>query len=186
MGFQYTEFRRFPCFAKIMYIAYCGCSISKFILFPSPFTYIIQFKCDCAAQLIAIYTSNNAIYMKCNINSKYSSKCWNCVWKTHKNCVFLIRYICSLAVGDMVVILFCVPFTSTVYTVESWPYGLIVCKFSEFIKDVSIGVSVFTLTALSADRYLAIVDPMRKLQGKRATEITTLSITGICTTLHYQ
>ena len=84
------------------------------------------------------------------------------------------------------VILFCVPFTSTVYTVESWPYGLIVCKFSEFIKDVSIGVSVFTLTALSADRYLAIVDPMRKLQGKRATKITTLSITGICTALRYQ
>ncbi|OXA51151.1 Bombesin receptor subtype-3 [Folsomia candida] len=66
-------------------------------------------------------------------------------------------YIVSLAVGDLFVILFCVPFTSTVYTVESWPYGEFVCKFSEFIKDLSIGVSVFTLTALSADRYFAIV-----------------------------
>jgi bombesin-like receptor 3 len=83
-----------------------------------------------------------------------------------------------LAVGDLFVILFCVPFTSTVYTVESWPYGEFVCKFSEFIKDLSIGVSVFTLTALSADRYFAIVDPMRKLQGRRATRITCISIVG--------
>lgn len=88
------------------------------------------------------------------------------------------RYIVSLAVGDILVILFCVPFTSTVYTVESWPFGLFVCKFSEFIKDVSIGVSVFTLTALSADRYFAIVDPMRKLQGRRATRITCIAIVG--------
>ncbi|CAL8116663.1 unnamed protein product [Orchesella dallaii] len=89
------------------------------------------------------------------------------------------RYICSLAVGDILVIFFCVPFTSTVYTVESWPYGVIVCKFSEFIKDLSIGVSVFTLTALSADRYFAIVDPMRKLTGRRANRVTCITIIGI-------
>lgn len=88
------------------------------------------------------------------------------------------RYICSLAVGDILVIFFCVPFTSTVYTVESWPYGVVVCKFSEFIKDLSIGVSVFTLTALSADRYFAIVDPMRKLTGRRATRVTCITIVG--------
>lgn len=61
-------------------------------------------------------------------------------------------YILSLALGDLLVILTCVPFTSTVYTFDSWPYGLFVCKLSETAKDVSIGVSVFTLTALSADR----------------------------------
>lgn len=42
------------------------------------------------------------------------------------------------------------------------------CKVSETAKDVSIGVSVFTLTALSADRYFAIVDPLRKLHYARA------------------
>lgn len=47
---------------------------------------------------------------------------------------------------------------------------------SEAAKDVSIGVSVFTLTALSADRYFAIVNPMRKLHtsvgGRFATRFT--------------
>ncbi|XP_065353493.1 neuropeptide CCHamide-1 receptor-like [Cloeon dipterum] len=80
-------------------------------------------------------------------------------------------YIFSLAVGDLLLILTCVPFTSTVYTIETWPYGEFICKLSEFVKDLSIGVSVFTLTALSADRYFAIVDPMRKHVG-RATKLT--------------
>lgn len=61
------------------------------------------------------------------------------------------------------VIVTCVPFTATIYTIESWPYGIAVCKISECAKDISIGVSVFTLTALSADRFFAIVDPLRKL-----------------------
>ncbi|XP_063244330.1 neuropeptide CCHamide-1 receptor-like [Bacillus rossius redtenbacheri] len=73
--------------------------------------------------------------------------------------------ILSLALGDLLVCLAAVPFTSTVYTLESWPFGEFVCKLSEAAKDVSIGVSVFTLTALSADRCLAVVAPMRRRTG---------------------
>nr|ALM88311.1 neuropeptide receptor A15 [Chilo suppressalis] len=92
-------------------------------------------------------------------------------------------YILSLALADLLVIITCVPFTSIVYTVESWPWGELVCRMSEAAKDVSIGVSVFTLTALSADRYFAIVDPLRKLHAtggsKRATRLTVATAVGI-------
>uniref|UniRef100_A0A1B0BUC5 G-protein coupled receptors family 1 profile domain-containing protein n=1 Tax=Glossina palpalis gambiensis TaxID=67801 RepID=A0A1B0BUC5_9MUSC len=85
-------------------------------------------------------------------------------------------YIFSLALADLLVIVTTVPLTSTVYTVESWPWGSFLCTLSEFFKDVSIGVSVFTLTALSGDRYFAIVDPFRKFHAhgcsKGATRIT--------------
>ncbi|XP_053965274.1 neuropeptide CCHamide-1 receptor isoform X1 [Anastrepha ludens] len=85
-------------------------------------------------------------------------------------------YILSLAIADILLIVTTVPLTSTVYTVDSWPWGSFLCTLSEFIKDVSIGVSVFTLTALSGDRYFAIVDPLRKFHahggGKRATRMT--------------
>lgn len=69
--------------------------------------------------------------------------------------------------------------------VSSWPYGQTICKVSETTKDISIGVTVFTLTALSADRFFAIVDPMRKLHasvgGRRATKFTvTVAITIWC------
>lgn len=45
---------------------------------------------------------------------------------------------------------------------ESWPWGELICKLSEAAKDLSVAVSVFTLTALSADRFFAIVDPLKK------------------------
>ncbi|VVD02128.1 unnamed protein product [Leptidea sinapis] len=64
-------------------------------------------------------------------------------------------------------ILICVPFVSTIYTLESWPWGEVICRLSETGKDISIGVSVFTLTALSAERYCAIVNPFRKLQLRK-------------------
>ncbi|XP_042237228.1 neuropeptide CCHamide-1 receptor-like [Homarus americanus] len=74
-------------------------------------------------------------------------------------------YIISLALGDLLVLFFTVPFVSTIYTIESWPYGNFECKFSELVRDISVGVTVFTLTALSADRYLAIVSTVRRAAG---------------------
>ncbi|XP_060521904.1 neuropeptide CCHamide-1 receptor isoform X2 [Cylas formicarius] len=85
-------------------------------------------------------------------------------------------YILSLALADLLVIITSMPFTSVIYTVESWPWGELICKVSETAKDVSVGVSVFTLTALSGDRFFAIVDPLKKFHtssgGKKATRIT--------------
>jgi len=66
----------------------------------------------------------------------------------------------SLAVGDLLLILFTVPFMSTVYTFPSWPFGEVVCKLGEFTVSLSLGVSVFTLMALSVERYTVIVHPM--------------------------
>lgn len=62
-------------------------------------------------------------------------------------------------------ILTAVPFVSVVYTVESWPWGNRMCVVSEFMKDFSTGVSVFTLVAMSLDRFVAIVNPLRRFQG---------------------
>lgn len=86
--------------------------------------------------------------------------------------------IVSLSLGDFLLILVSVPMTSTVYTFTNWPYGAATCKINEFLQTVSLGVSVFTLTALSADRYVAIVNPMAKLTGRtlRATVATVIGI----------
>lgn len=69
-----------------------------------------------------------------------------------------------MALADLLVIIICVPLASLLYTLESWPWGSALCRITECAKDISIGVSVFTLTALSAERYCAIVNPLRKLQ----------------------
>ncbi|XP_020293446.1 neuropeptide CCHamide-2 receptor-like isoform X2 [Pseudomyrmex gracilis] len=84
-------------------------------------------------------------------------------------------YVLSLAIGDLLVIVTCVPFTSIIYTLDSWPWGTTICKVSEFVKDISIGVSVFTLAALSAERYCAIVNPIRRhVAGLSAKPVTVL------------
>lgn len=86
-------------------------------------------------------------------------------------------YIISLALGDLLLILTSVPFTATVYTFDSWPYGEIICRISEASKDVSVGVSVFTLTALSAERYCAISNPIRRrISSKPFTLLIAVSI----------
>ncbi|XP_052888531.1 neuropeptide CCHamide-2 receptor-like [Anopheles moucheti] len=85
-------------------------------------------------------------------------------------------YIFSLALADLLVILICVPLASMIYTLESWPWGSALCRVSEFAEEISIGVSVFTLTALSADRYCAIVNPLRKLQTRPLTVIVAFLI----------
>jgi len=66
----------------------------------------------------------------------------------------------SLALGDLFLVFFTVPIMSTIYTFSEWPYGEGLCKLSEFTVSLSLGVSVFTLTALSAERYMVIVHPM--------------------------
>lgn len=75
------------------------------------------------------------------------------------------RHILSLSIADLMLILTAVPFVSVVYTVESWPWGTRMCMMSEFMKDFSTGVSVFTLVAMSFDRFVAIVNPLRRFQG---------------------
>ncbi|XP_035211680.1 neuropeptide CCHamide-1 receptor-like [Stegodyphus dumicola] len=81
-------------------------------------------------------------------------------------------YIISLAIGDFLVIVGTVPFISTIYTFDSWPYGTFICKLSEFLKEVSSGVTVLTLTLLSIDRYIAIVKPLHKLTGHSGKTVT--------------
>ncbi|XP_062998118.1 bombesin receptor subtype-3 [Elgaria multicarinata webbii] len=69
-------------------------------------------------------------------------------------------FITSLAFGDLLLLLTCVPVDAACYIVDTWLFGRVGCKLLSFIQRTSVGVSVFTLTVLSADRYKAIVKPL--------------------------
>ncbi|XP_053547793.1 bombesin receptor subtype-3 [Bombina bombina] len=70
-------------------------------------------------------------------------------------------FITSLAFGDLLLLLTCVPVDASRYIVDTWMFGRAGCKIISFIQLTSVGVSVFTLTVLSADRYRAIVKPLQ-------------------------
>lgn len=85
--------------------------------------------------------------------------------------------IVSLAVGDFLLIVISVPFTSTIYTFDAWYYGKAVCKLNEFMQSLSLGVSVFTLVALSADRFVAIVYPFTAYCAVTMARIRAVALT---------
>lgn len=88
-------------------------------------------------------------------------------------------YLINLAVADLLVLLFCVPFTGLTYTLESWPFGKFVCKFYactsndiplitvtyhqgkmvDYLMMTSMASSIWTMAAMSIDRYCAVVGP---------------------------
>ncbi|TMS06682.1 Amyloid-beta A4 protein [Larimichthys crocea] len=69
-------------------------------------------------------------------------------------------FLSSLALGDLLLLVTCAPVDACRYLVDEWLFGRVGCKLIPFIQLTSVGVSVFTLTALSADRYKAIVKPL--------------------------
>ncbi|XP_078579094.1 neuropeptide FF receptor 2-like [Branchiostoma floridae x Branchiostoma japonicum] len=78
-------------------------------------------------------------------------------------------FIFNLAAADLLVALFCMPVTLINNIVTAWPFGGVICKLSPFMQGVSIGASIFTLVAIAADRYLAVVHvPQGKISGRQA------------------
>ncbi|XP_031829539.1 tachykinin-like peptides receptor 99D isoform X2 [Nomia melanderi] len=73
-----------------------------------------------------------------------------------------------------------------IYMLNShWPFGTLYCKICQFIAVLTICASVFTLMAISIDRYMAIVNPLKPRMGKRATlcVATIIWIVGVILSL---
>ncbi|XP_068437361.1 galanin receptor type 1b [Clinocottus analis] len=66
-------------------------------------------------------------------------------------------FILNLSVADLLFLLLCVPFQATIYSLPQWVFGSVLCSFGHYFSAVSMLVSVFTLAAMSVDRYVAVV-----------------------------
>ena len=92
-------------------------------------------------------------------------------------------FILCLSAGDFLVIVGTVPFISLIYTVESWPFGGFICKLSEFIRDLSIGVTSLSLMVLSIDRYLAIAMALKQLNMSCRSKKMAYAVSAVVWTL---
>uniref|UniRef100_A0A8D0G5M0 Galanin receptor type 1 n=2 Tax=Sphenodon punctatus TaxID=8508 RepID=A0A8D0G5M0_SPHPU len=70
-------------------------------------------------------------------------------------------FILNLSIADLAYLLCCIPFQATVYVLPTWVLGAFICKFIHYFFTVSMLVSIFTLSAMSVDRYVAIVHSRR-------------------------
>ncbi|XP_037548316.1 galanin receptor type 1b [Nematolebias whitei] len=66
-------------------------------------------------------------------------------------------FILNLSAADLLFLLFCVPLHATIYSLPEWVFGAFLCSFGHFFSTVSMLVSIFTLVAMSVDRYIAVV-----------------------------
>nr|XP_057914981.1 mu-type opioid receptor [Doryrhamphus excisus] len=71
-------------------------------------------------------------------------------------------YIFNLALADALVTS-TLPFQSVNYLMGTWPFGDILCKMVMSIDYYNMFTSIFTLTTMSIDRYVAVCHPVKAL-----------------------
>lgn len=69
-------------------------------------------------------------------------------------------FLASLATADLILIIFCVPVKFAQLFSYTWTFGKFLCIFVHYIQNLSAICSVYTLTAMSIERYYAIMYPV--------------------------
>ncbi|CAH0725251.1 unnamed protein product, partial [Brenthis ino] len=88
-------------------------------------------------------------------------------------------FIMNLAIGDILMSLFCVPFSFvSMLVLRYWPFGIVMCKIVNYSQAVSVLVSAYTLLAISIDRYMAIMRPLRPRLGTTAAKLVVTAVWG--------
>ncbi|XP_047360234.1 neuropeptide SIFamide receptor-like [Vespa velutina] len=92
-------------------------------------------------------------------------------------------FIVNLAVADVLVIVFCLPATLMSNIFVPWILGWFMCKAVAYIQGVSVAASVYSLVAVSLDRFLAIWWPLKCQITKRRARMMIVVIWFIALTI---
>ena len=77
--------------------------------------------------------------------------------------------VANLAVSDVALGMFTIPFQFQATILQKWSAAEFMCKVAPFVKDVSVNVSVLSLTVIALDRYIAVMFPLKAgIQKKTA------------------
>ncbi|RWS03201.1 neuropeptide Y receptor type 2-like protein, partial [Dinothrombium tinctorium] len=71
-------------------------------------------------------------------------------------------FIANLAIADILIGALAIPFQFQAALLQKWVLPHFMCAFCPFIQIVSVNVSIFTLTAIAADRYLVVIHPINQ------------------------
>uniref|UniRef100_A0A8C9SF56 Gastrin/cholecystokinin type B receptor n=1 Tax=Scleropages formosus TaxID=113540 RepID=A0A8C9SF56_SCLFO len=70
-------------------------------------------------------------------------------------------FLLSLAVSDLMMAVFCMPFTLIPNLLEDFIFGAAMCKIVAYLMGISVSISTFSLVAIAIERYSAICNPLK-------------------------
>ncbi|KAM4851933.1 prolactin-releasing peptide receptor [Thomomys bottae] len=90
----------------------------------------------------------------------------------------------NLALSDVLMCAACVPLTlAYAFEPRGWVFGAGLCHLVFFLQPVTVYVSVFTLTTIAVDRYVALVHPLRRRISLRLSAYAVLAIWALSAAL---
>ncbi|XP_072379905.1 tachykinin-like peptides receptor 86C [Diabrotica undecimpunctata] len=103
-----------------------------------------------------------------------TATCGNCIviWivVAHRRMRTVTNYfLVNLSTADLLLTTFNCIFNFIYMLQRNWPFGNLYCTVSNFIANATVAASVFTLTGISCDRYLAIVYPLQPRMSKTSS-----------------
>ncbi|XP_023225865.1 tachykinin-like peptides receptor 86C isoform X1 [Centruroides sculpturatus] len=85
-------------------------------------------------------------------------------------------FLLNLSITDLLIATFNVVFNFIYMLRSHWPFGMTYCVISNFIANLSVSTSVFTMSAMSVDRFFAVVRPLKPRPQKRRILIVIVII----------
>lgn len=84
-------------------------------------------------------------------------------------------YIFNLALADALATS-TLPFQSAKYLMSTWPFGELLCKVVIAIDYYNMFTSIFTLTMMSVDRYIAVCHPVKALDFRTPAKAKLINV----------
>ncbi|XP_044756801.1 RYamide receptor isoform X1 [Coccinella septempunctata] len=85
-------------------------------------------------------------------------------------------FILNLSIGDVLITILCVPFTCISMMNQYWPFGSFLCPVISYVQAISVFISAYTLVAISIDKYMVIMWPLRPRISKKAATWAIMAI----------
>ncbi|KOX68387.1 Orexin receptor type 2 [Melipona quadrifasciata] len=87
-------------------------------------------------------------------------------------------FVVNLSIADLLVTAICMPVAVSQAVSIIWIHGEIMCKLSSYFQGVAVAASIFTITAMSIDRYLAIRNPIafRRVFNRKSTVLVIMAL----------
>ncbi|XP_054710937.1 tachykinin-like peptides receptor 99D [Uloborus diversus] len=85
-------------------------------------------------------------------------------------------FIANLAVADIIIGLFSIPFQFQAALLQRWVLPPFMCAFCPFFQVLSVNVSIITLSAIALDRYRAVMYPLKAKTSKMSAKVIILAI----------